>query len=254
MDDSAAIEVFWKLHEGLSKQGPGSDASTRRALSLIPALPPDPDILDLGCGPGRQSLLLARETGGSVTAVDLVPPFLAQLDERARDASLTDRIRTVRASMDDLAFDAKSFDLIWSEGAIYNIGFRHGLSTWRKLLRSGGSMAVTEATCLQDDPPKRLRDFWREDYPAMQSHAANERDVEKSGYRLLGSFVLPEAEWWDDYYTPIGERIAALRTERDDAGWQAALDVTEYESEIVRDCGGAFGYVFYVMQKSGAQP
>ena len=54
---------------------------------------------------------------------------------------------------------------------------------------------------------------------------------------------------WDDYYTTIDERIAALRRERSDDGWLAALEAAEEESSIVRDCGGCFGYVFYVMQK-----
>jgi SAM-dependent methyltransferase len=247
--EKAAIEIFWKLHVGLPKQGPGSDASTRRALALIPELPPGPKILDLGCGPGRQSLVLARETKGHVTAVDLLPPFLEQLEERARAAGLADRIATLKASMDDLPYEDSSFDLIWSEGAIYNIGFENGLNAWRHLLRPGSSLAVSEATWLVDDPPEHIRRFWESAYPAMQNHAANERDVADAGYRLLGSFVLPEAEWWDDYYTLIDERIASLREQRSDAGWLAALAAAEEESAIVRDCGGSFGYVFYVMQK-----
>jgi SAM-dependent methyltransferase len=245
----AAMEVFWKLHVGLPKQGPGSDESTRRALALIPGLPPAPAILDLGCGPGRQSLVLARETGGLVTAIDQLPPFLEQLDERAKAAQLSDHIITVQASMDDLPYEDGSFDLIWSEGAIYNIGFANGLRSWRRLLRPGCSLAVTEATWLTDDPPERILRFWETEYPAMQSHEANELAVAEAGYRLLGSFVLSETEWWDDYYTLIDERIAALREERSDDAWVAALEVAEEESSIVRACGGSFGYAFYVMQK-----
>ena len=243
--------MFWKLHVGLPKQGPGSDDSTRRALALVPELTNAPKILDLGCGPGRQSLVLARETGGHVTAVDLLPPFLEQLDERAKAAQLADRIATLRASMDDLPYEDESFDLLWSEGAIYNIGFGNGLRSWRRLLRPGCSLAVSEASWLIDEPPERIQSFWDKHYPAMQSREANEFAVGKAGYRLLGSFVLPEAEWWDDYYTPIDERIVALRRERSDDGWVAALEAAEEESSIVRDCDSSFGYVFYVMQKPG---
>ncbi len=247
--EHTALEVFWKLHVGLPKQGPGSDASTRRALAMVPELPPEPRILDLGCGPGRQSLVLARETSGHVTAVDLLPPFLEQLEERARAAGLADRIATLNASMDDLRFEDGSFDLLWSEGAIYNIGFDHGLDAWQRLLRPGGSLAVTELCWVIDDPPEHVRRFWDTEYPAIRSHEANEHAIAEAGYRLLASFVLPEAEWWDDYYTLIDERAAALRGQRSDAGWRAALDTAEAESSIIRDCGGSFGYVFYVMQK-----
>jgi serine/threonine-protein kinase HipA len=243
------VEVFWRLHEGLSKQGPGSDESTRRALALVPELPPAPEILDLGCGPGRQSLVLARETGGHVTAIDLLPPFLEQVEERARAERLDDRITALQANMGDLSYPDESFDLLWSEGAIYNIGFEQGLRSWRRLLRPGCSLAVTEASWLTDAPPERIQRFWREEYPGMQTREANERAVVDAGYRLLGGFVLPEAEWWDDYYTPIDERIATLREERSDDAWVAALEAAEEESSIVRACDGSFGYVFYVMQK-----
>ncbi len=247
--EDAAMEVFWKLHQGLRNQGPGSDASTRRALALVPKLPPAPEILDLGCGPGRQTLVLARETGGEVMAVDLLPPFLSQLDERAGAAGLDDCIETVRGSMSDLPYKDESFDLVWSEGAIYNIGFDQGLRSWRRLLRPGCALAVSEVTWLTDSAPVRIRQFWDTSYPGMRNLEANQRAVAEAGYSLLGSFVLPEQEWWDDYYTPLEARLRALRTERDDQAWVAALDTHQNELDIVRDCAGSFGYVFYVMQK-----
>jgi SAM-dependent methyltransferase len=249
MDNAVAIEVFWELHTGLAQQGPGSDASTRRALALVPGLPPDPRILDLGCGSGRQTLVLARETGGFVTAVDLHAPFLRELSERARIATRADRIETVEASMDDLPYADERFDLLWSEGAIYNIGFRNGLQSWRRLLRPGGALAVTEATWLRNEPPQLVRDFWRTNYPAMQDRAANERDIAECGYQLLGSFALPETDWWDDYYTPIEAGIEKLRKQRSDDRWNAALAAAEDEIAIFRSSGGSYGYVFYVMQR-----
>ena len=83
----------------------------------------------------------------------------------------------------------------------------------------------------------------------MQSHAANCDVVARAGYTLVESFVLPEHEWWDGYYSLIDERIPALRAERTDAAWQAALDDAVEEADIVRACGGSFGYVFYVMRR-----
>jgi SAM-dependent methyltransferase len=232
--ENTALEVFWKLHADLPKQGPGSDPSTRRALALVPDLPSAARILDLGCGPGRQSLVLARETGGHVTAVDRLPAFLEQLEERAETAGLADRIETVDASMGDLAYDDESFDLLWSEGAIYNIGFEKGLNAWCRLLQPGGSLAVSELAWLSDDPPEHIRRFWNHEYPAMQSREANERAVAAAGYQLLGGFVLPEADWWDDYYRPIDSRIEALREVRSDEGWLAALAAAEEESAADR--------------------
>lgn len=247
---NVAIEVFWRLHDRLPKQGPGSDESTRRALKLVPGLSGAPRILDLGCGPGRQSLVLAQDTGGHVTALDMLPPFLAQVDERAEAAGLGDRIETVTGSMAELgAYEDERFDLLWSEGAIYNIGFESGLRDWHRVLKPGGAVAVTEATWLVPSPPERIRTFWGHHYPAMQSHEANVQAIAQAGYTFVDHFVLTESEWWDDYYTVIDERILSLRAERSDPAWVAALDEADEEAEIVRDCNGAFGYVFYVMQK-----
>ena len=179
--EHAAIQVFWRLHEGLPQQGPGSDESTRRALALVPELPVAPKVLDLGCGPGRQTLVLARETGGHVTAVDQMPPFLAQLDERARAAQLSERIETVALSMADLPYADQSFDLLWSEGAIYNIGFGAGLRAWRRLLRPGCAVAVSEVSWLTEAPPASIRRFWEAHYPGMQSHEQNASGVARWG-------------------------------------------------------------------------
>lgn len=61
---------FFELHAGLARQGPGADAHTRRAFALVGDLPPAPVIVDVGCGPGMQTLELARLTRSTVHAVD----------------------------------------------------------------------------------------------------------------------------------------------------------------------------------------
>ncbi len=128
---------FWRLRSGLPREGPGSDESTRKALQSVAAsLPEAPRILDVGCGPGMQTLVLARETGGHVTAVDRHQPFLDELNRRGARDGLTDRITAVNASMSALDFPDGGFDLIWSEGAIYIMGFAGGPDTLRSLTSS----------------------------------------------------------------------------------------------------------------------
>ena len=77
MEETTAI-----LHRGLPREGPGSDQCTAQALRLLPVLPREPVVLDLGCGPGRQALVLARMLGSKVIAIDLHQPYLDQLNER----------------------------------------------------------------------------------------------------------------------------------------------------------------------------
>lgn len=246
------MNFFWELFSGLPQQGPGSDQATREALKTVPALPVGARILDIGCGTGRQSLVLARETRGHITAVDVHEPFLEELRRRADTHGLSARLATLQASMSALDFPDESFDLIWSEGAIYIMGFREGLTKWRRLLRSGGFLAVTEVSWLVDDRSEELRAFWAANYPAITDIAGNLRTIAEAGYRARKHFVLPASAWWDGYYIPLEARMRALREKYPgDAEAQSVLDETRTEIDFYRRYSHAYGYVFYVMQKPG---
>ena len=159
-------EAFFRLYEGLPRQGPGSDACTLEALRRLPALPAQPRILDLGCGAGRQTLVLADALGARVVAVDLHRPFLDQLEAAARERGLADRVETRCADMGALELPPGSVDLLWSEGAIYLLGFEDGLRRFRPWLAPGGLAAVTECSWLGAARPDEAAAFWRAAYPA----------------------------------------------------------------------------------------
>lgn len=241
--------MFWKLHDGLPKQGPGSDASTRYALGAVRDLPDAPRVLDLGCGTGRQTLVLARETGGHVTAVDIRQTFLDEVAEKAERAGLDEHIACLAVSMGELDFEPESFDLIWCESAIYSLGFAEGLALWKPLLRPGGALGVSEVCWLRDEAPAAVRKFWKEGYPAMQSHDANLAAIADAGYELLDSFVLPDADWEDGYYELLEPRLDELRAQCGTTGDHLVLDITRQEIDAFRNREGSFGYAFYVMRK-----
>ncbi len=245
------MDVFFEIHKGLPQEAPGSEASTMRALSLVPHLPARPKVLDVGCGPGRQTLILARETGGEITAVDNHQPYLDELLTRAEKQGLDERIITECGSMDDMRFDDASFDLVWAEGSIYIMGFQKGLGSWRPFLRPDGAMALTELSWLVDSPPEEVQVFFGEAYPAMQTVAGNGELIRESGYSLIDTFTLPESAWWDGYYGPMEKRISELRREySQDTAILEVLDGEQKEIELYRRHPNTYGYVFYVMSKS----
>jgi serine/threonine-protein kinase HipA len=243
-------ELFQALHRGLPQQAPGSDASTLRALRLLPELPQQPEILDLGCGPGRQTLALVRATRGRVTAVDLAAEFLAELTRRAQAEGLGARVRTLRCSLDAVPLPPASFDLAWSEGGLYTVGFANALTSLRPLLRPGAALAATELSWLVDDPPGPARAFWREAYPALATRARNRDAIAAAGYEPLADFALPASDWWDGYYGPLFARIGSLRAScAGDAAAARALDAAQAEIELYRAHADAYGYVFYLMRR-----
>lgn len=244
------MNIFFEIHQDLPREGPGDEQSTCAALALLADLPLRPRILDIGCGPGMQTLLLARQTGGMIVAIDTHQPFLVQLDRCARSAGLSKRLHVVNTSMAAPGFAAQQFDAIWSEGAIYIMGFEQGLRSWRSLLRPGGYIAVSELSWLQPDPPAEVRTFWGTHYPAMQPVAVNLALIRAAGYQSVGHFTLPQHSWWDEYYTPLETRIVMLRDRyRDDPEATQQLNEEQTEIDLYRRYAEWYGYVFYAMKK-----
>ena len=246
-DNPRLLDIFFDVQRGLPRQGPGSDASTLRALALCRDLRPQPAILDIGCGPGMQTLALARATGGTVTAVDTSHEYLAELTARAQAAGLVDRIKPLAVDMNALPVQPGSFDLAWSEGAAYIMGFENALASWRPYLKPQGSLAVSELVWLEPNPPAEAAAFFTEGYPAMADIAAAEAALSRSGYTAVSHFVLPDRDWWDHYYTPLEAKLPALYAQyQDDAEATAIVRSTEQEIEIRRRFPDAYGYAFFV--------
>mgnify|MGYP001813510522 CR=1 FL=1 len=243
------IDLLVELHQGLDRLGPGDDESTLRALGLCRGLPAKPSILDIGCGTGAQTLTLARHTEGAITATDLVPSMLAALNERAAAAGLASRIATRVADMGSLPFTDGSFDLLWSEGAVYILGFDVGLTAWRRLLVPGGYLVVSEASWFRPDPPEELAAFWAEGYPGMRSVEANVAAAKARGWEVVDTFLLPDASWTEGYYAGLRERLPAFRQRH--AGDEEALGVvamTEREMALFEAYSEHYGYAFYVLR------
>jgi SAM-dependent methyltransferase len=243
------MDLFFELHRDIPREGPGDAASTRRALAFLTGLPARPRLLDIGCGPGLQTLELARISAATILAVDTHQPFLDVLARRAAQAGLADRISPLNRSMAALDFEPGSFDVLWSEGAIYIIGFEKGLREWQPFLKKDGYLAVTELSWLKPAAPAEARTFWNENYPDMHSLEENLAVIQKTGYREISHFVLPGSAWWDDYYTPLEKRIRVLtEAYRDIADAQAFLQESQREIDLYRQYSEWYGYVFYIMQ------
>ena len=206
-DDPKARTVFFDIHSGLRGKG--------RAAARVPSvrwtwpvrLPARPVVLDIACGPGMQTMDLADLLPDArITAVDTHLPFVEEANRRAVAAGVSERVLAEFGDMQSLDFVPASFDLIWCEGAAYIMGVGNALKAWRPLLRPGGRLALTEAVWLREDPPEPVRRCWLE-YPGLTDIEACRALVREGGYNLVGDFVLPEADWWDNYYAPMQQRI-----------------------------------------------
>jgi ubiquinone/menaquinone biosynthesis C-methylase UbiE len=242
-------KIFWKIHSGLPREGPGDNESTRKAYMMLKDLPENSRILDVGCGPGMQTIELAKLSSGRIEALDFHQPFLEDLKSRAEKAAVNDRIKVVEGDMFNLDYENCSFDLIWSEGAIFVIGFEKGLREWRRLLTTKGYVVVSELSWLRHDAPEEARTFMKQGYPAIQTIEENLEVAQKSGYSIVGSFVLPAKSWWDNYYTPIEAKLPSMKARyKDNKEALQLIALEETEIEMFRKYSDYYGYVFYIMQ------
>ena len=251
MEDERLIDLLVELHEGLPRLGPGNDESTLKALALCEHLPAEPEILDIGCGTGAQTLALAANTTGHITAVDLIPNFLAQLDKEVVRRGLEERVEIREADMKQLPFPEASFDLVWSEGAIYIMGFDNGLTEWRLLVKPGGYLVVSEVSWFRPDPPQEVLDFWQENYPAIRTVDENLAAARDRGWLPVGSFHLPKEGWVQEYYRQLEERLADFRQAKaDDPDAQGVADLTELEMSMFSRYSDFYGYEFYILRRA----
>lgn len=246
-DFSLICEYF----SSISRQGPGSDESTQHALSMIHDLGADSVIADLGCGCGSQTLQLALHTQAKVKALDLFPLFIDKLMERCRKAGVSDRVKTIEGDMCNLPFEKASLDVIWSEGAIYNIGFKRGITEWREYLKPDGWLAVSEASWLTDSRPSEIEDFWNEAYPEIDTIANKVQQLHDAGYRDIRTFVLPTECWTDNFYQPQKEAQRLFLERYPDNKTAAELVANQrHEAELYSRYSDYYGYVFYVARRS----
>jgi ubiquinone/menaquinone biosynthesis C-methylase UbiE len=242
-------EFFWTIHSGLPREGPGDNKSTQRAYRMLKDLPKNPCILDVGCGPGMQTVELAKLSSGQIVALDSHEPFLKQLREAIKKEGVEDRVKAVKGDMCNIKFDDDSFDVVWSEGAIFIIGFEKGLREWRRLLTPGGYVVVSELSWLKHDAPKEAKDYMMQMYPVIKTIEGNIEIIQHSGYRSVGSFVLPSKSWWDNYYTPIATKLPSLKGQyKNDKEAMQVIAYEETEIEMFRKYSDYYGYVFYIMQ------
>lgn len=232
------------------RQGPGSPEVTLKALSFIDNLTDNSLIVDIGCGTGGQTMVLARNAPGTITGLDFFSGFIDKFNNNARKLNLYDRVKGIVGSMDNLPFEKESLNLIWSEGAIYNIGFERGLTEWRTFLRTGGYIAVSEISWFTDERPAEIHDFWLEGYSEIDTIPHKVTQMQKAGYIPVATFILPENCWTEHYYLPLVKtRKIFLDKYAGNKMVEKLVEFQLHEEKLYNKYKAFYGYVFYIGKK-----
>lgn len=244
------FNLICEYFSSIDRQGPGSEEVTFKALSFIDNMPDDARIADIGCGTGTQTITLAQNTKGHITAIDLFPQFIEILNDNVKKLNLTDRFSTLIGDMGTLPFGENELDLIWSEGAVYNIGFERGLSEWRKFLKDGGYIAVSEVSWFTPTRPDEINNFWMDAYPEIDTISNKVAVMEKTGYVSIATFILPVNCWTDNFYAPQEKaRKEFLDKHKDNKVARELVANQQHEEMLYNKYNDYYGYVFYIGKK-----
>ena len=234
------------LFGGMRKLAPGDDAYTLQVLRSLPNQEFDL-VVDAGCGAGRQTLVLAEALKTTIHALDTYQPFLKTLTELAIQEGVNELVKTHCMDIANIPTEFKNIDLLWSEGAAYNIGFSNALSCWAAAMKPGGFVVVSELCWLTSSIPERVKAFFSYEYPDMKAHDENIQIAEASGYRVLDTVLLPQNTWVEGYYDVLEPRAKSLLDHADSSVRAFAQEMLK-EIEVFQISEGSYGYVFYVLQ------
>jgi SAM-dependent methyltransferase len=246
------MKLLVEFHLDGKRQGPGGERETQQAIKLSGLSGRKGfKVADIGCGTGSSTKVLAHSLECEITCIDLFPQFLDILKQNYATEKWPSLLTTVVASMNELPFVKESLDLIWSEGAIYNMGFKKGIQQWRQFLKSGGVLAVSEITWLTTFRPDEINDHWNKEYPEIATASEKIKILEEAGYKLLGYFPLPTSCWLENYYNPMRARFEAFIEGHPDSKLEAIQIVKneKREVELYEKYQAYFSYGFYIAEK-----
>ena len=239
------MEQFFSVYEQMKRPGPGSRKATLKGFR---AIPPNADInriLDIGCGKGAASLVLAEACNAQITAVDNHAPFLKSLKNKSVKLGLVDRITPVNASMLELPYPDQSFDLLWAEGTAYIMGVKNALREWKRLLPIGGYLFFSDAVLTTDQPSPECVEFWKAGYPDMTTPENRQKLAEQLGYRVVDSFLLPREDWIA-FYSDMQQQLEMVSKQ---FGSSKAFSDMQKEIRIGQLYGEEFSYICLMLQK-----
>jgi ubiquinone/menaquinone biosynthesis C-methylase UbiE len=245
------LNMIYDYYSNTERQGPGSPEITLKALSFIDGLTEKSKVADVGCGTGGQTMVLAQNTPCKIIGIDLWSDFINKFNQNAQNQNLHERVKGIVGNMENLPFQEEELDLIWSEGAIYNIGFERGLNEWRKFLKKGGYIAVTENTWFTEERPAEIQEFWQKAYPEINTIPNKVSQMQKAGYFPIATFIVPETCWTEYYYAQVPQmQETFLKKYIGNKAAEEVIAAEQYEVELYRKYKAYYGYVFYIGKKN----
>lgn len=241
----------YNIFQDLPRPGEGVDGCTREVIRLLPPLRTPPAMMDLGCGRGYQTIALASHFKAPIVTVDENQETLDLVVDAAKAAGVASLVQPRKGSIANLPDAVQSYDLIWSECGVRQIGLEKALGLWEPLMRNRGIMVIGDCSWILPDPPEEAADFWRSVYPGMTDIATVHAIAKRAGLRIYDSYTLPRSVWRNEYFEPLARRIARRRGEGPlSAAEEDTIRAAEAEIAMFERWGDRFQYAYYLMRRA----
>lgn len=201
-----------------------------RELAKFAGMKPGESVIDLGCGIGGPSRVLASEFGCDVTGIDLTPEFIEAAQVLTERCGLSGQLRFETGDATELPYKDGSFDVAWTQHVVMNIRERQKFyNEAARVLKAGGRLVFFDL--LRGDESRPL------EYPLPWARTAdisflhNETDtkafIEKAG--------LVEDTWMD----MTAQGAQALRQQVAPGAFSLGLVLGEDFAERIQNVGRA---------------
>lgn len=246
--------LLWDLHTNIERESPGGDRFTLFALNKLKLKKSEKfKVLNLGCGKGLETICLAKNVNGHINAVDAHEPYLEELVKLVEKHGLDDKVTIYLEDMMELPFSKNSFDIIWIEGAIHEVGFENGIKEFRKYLKPNGYLVISDYVYTKPNRPLELARYFEDFYPDINTVDYNTALAEYNNYKVIDSYVLEEGAWWESYFKPLRIRLQELNDiYRMDLIARKTLDSREKEIILREKYKEYFGFAFYILRKNAS--
>ena len=210
------FEIKDKCRKGLLKY-------LTKAISIIPIIE-NPRILDVGCGSGVPTLMIAEKFNGKITAVDTDTKSIDIFREKVENLNLANRVFLTVNSLFDIKVKNNQYDLILAEGLLNVIGFQKGFLRIVKLLKRKGFIII---------------------HDEFQNQNEKIEFIKNNDCKILDSFMLDEQIWWNDYFKCLEKELSSNSNQELLKLFKSDIE----EIKLFKKNPSQYSSVYYIIEK-----